>query len=591
MHAHKGQILPLVNQMIPIDKTTTFHASYDQNLHGLNQGTRIAPIGNKKAYLFNGVDSRVVLPMGKGANPYTQKIDIKMRASLTNLKDQILLASDRTGNSQSRLYIGVLSGRWTLAAGSSGWSASDTVVATTGEWVELHLIAEKGTAVLYVNGIETGSRSYGSYTIGDFGLGWNNGYLDYVAASLMSDLEIKVDGKTLGNYPMDEEKGPVAFDVSSNGNDGVWVGGLTTAHAETVATLKNGEGKFGGAVLVEPDTKNVILNTDWSNWSLSYNKAVLYDDIAPPPGVNSKVISFLDSAGNGNGYLFCYGDYAPQIPDTTYTISVWVMTEAPLVLSAYTADNSEVGRQYTETKEVLPAIEWQRVVFSAITTPTTSTSDSLSFRFNVIAPEKRVWMCAPQMEPRSTATSYVQTERPPGRLWYPSSVINQKGFTVSHWFKIPSMHKTSGDNRGVGGNWHHPLIEIAPPSGTGNLGYSIVAGPDASSFNRSLLLRANGDTGSSLSIEDNRWYHLTATCDGAVHKVYIDGELIIHTQRPVLSLPQDSVVMIGGGYQGKPHLLVDEVRIEARVISEEEIAAWAAAGLHYNFLDYSVVAD
>ena len=58
-YSHKGQILPLVNQMIPIDKETTFHASYDAHLNGLSQSRTVSPFGNKTSYYFDGINGWV----------------------------------------------------------------------------------------------------------------------------------------------------------------------------------------------------------------------------------------------------------------------------------------------------------------------------------------------------------------------------------------------------------------------------------------------------------------------------------------------------------------------------------------------------
>jgi len=71
-------------------------------------------------------------------------------------------------------------------------------------------------------------------------------------------------------------------------------------------------------------------------------------------------------------------------------------------MRAYTADNSELGRQYTNTLTCPGDGEWHRLEFNPITTPADTQSDSLSFNFTNIPAGQRCWLCAPQM----TATSY-----------------------------------------------------------------------------------------------------------------------------------------------------------------------------------------
>lgn len=149
---------------------------------------------------------------------------------------------------------------------------------------------------------------------------------------------------------------------------------------------------------------NVVTNTNLdTGWSKGYNTSIQFNDYSPPNGINSQVVSFIDADGNGSGYWYSYGDYAPQDPSTTYCISIWARTVgSDWSMAAYTADNSETGRQYTNYLTCPGDGEWHRLEFNAITTPSNTTSDSLSFFFNSIPAGQRCWLCAPQM----TATSF-----------------------------------------------------------------------------------------------------------------------------------------------------------------------------------------
>lgn len=197
-----------------------------------------------------------------------------------------------------------------------------------------------------------------------------------------------------------------------------------------------------GAVWVGQPTTNLIDNTDWSNWSTNYITSIQYEDRGPHD-IQSKVISFIDADGNGNGFLYCYTDHAPQDPSVTYTISVWVKTEAPFTFRAYTADTVEVGRQYTNSVTVQPD-EWTRVVFNPITTPADTTSDSLSFTLDSIAAGKRVWMCAPQMESKSYATPFAVGTRAETNLHLPYDVVDMtKNFTICGWWKPYTVGNSS----------------------------------------------------------------------------------------------------------------------------------------------------
>lgn len=158
----------------------------------------------------------------------------------------------------------------------------------------------------------------------------------------------------------------------------------------------------------EPTT-NIVINTNLdTGWSKGYNKDILINDYPPPFGIDSQVYSFVDNDGNGDGYWYSYGDYAPQDPLTTYTISLYVRTLGNnFLLRGYTANNSEAGRQYTNTITIPGDGNWHRAVFNSFVTPSTTESDSLSFQFTTFPANQRVWICAPQMEPKSHVTPFV----------------------------------------------------------------------------------------------------------------------------------------------------------------------------------------
>jgi hypothetical protein len=158
----------------------------------------------------------------------------------------------------------------------------------------------------------------------------------------------------------------------------------------------------------EPTT-NILTNTNLdTGWSKGYNKDILVNDYPPPKGIDSQVYSFIDKDGNGNGYWYSYGDYAPQDPSTRYSISLWVRTLGDdFLLRAYTANNSELGRQYTNVITIPGDGEWHRAEFNSFITPSTTESDSLSYQFTSFPANQRVWICAPQMEANSHSTPFV----------------------------------------------------------------------------------------------------------------------------------------------------------------------------------------
>lgn len=64
-------------------------------------------------------------------------------------------------------------------------------------------------------------------------------------------------------------------------------------------------------------TTNVVTNTDLNTgWSQNYQSNIVFNEIAPPVGINSPTVGF--NRGKASGYWYSYGDYAPQIPGKTY---------------------------------------------------------------------------------------------------------------------------------------------------------------------------------------------------------------------------------------------------------------------------------
>lgn len=177
--------------------------------------------------------------------------------------------------------------------------------------------------------------------------------------------------------------------------------------------MRNNEAGWGGAY-IEPQlrimNKNLVTNTNLqTGWDATYYGAnVVYNEIAPPAGITAQTISMDNKDVASNLYLFSYGDYVPQAPNTTYKISVYVrVSNGSFNIQAYTADNSEAGRYNTEYRTVNAADGWARVEFDSFVSSSNSESDSLSFRMQNVDGTQRVSLCAPQMEVGTVATEFV----------------------------------------------------------------------------------------------------------------------------------------------------------------------------------------
>lgn len=165
---------------------------------------------------------------------------------------------------------------------------------------------------------------------------------------------------------------------------------------------------------------NVVTNTNLdTGWSKGYCTDINLNDtsVKKPQGVTSPVVSFTNNPAQNACFWYSYGDYAPQADNTTYYISVWARTSGKdFPIAAYTGDNSETGRKYTNYITLVGDDTWQKLEWNAITTNNPNDSDSLSFRLytdevsNFPPIGQKIYLCAPYMTTESHSP-YTQTTR------------------------------------------------------------------------------------------------------------------------------------------------------------------------------------
>ena len=282
---------------------------------------------------------------------------------------------------------------------------------------------------------------------------------------------------------------------------------------------------------------NVVANTDLdTGWSQNYNTSIQWNDYPPPNGINSQVVSFIDADGNGSGYWYSYGDYATQQPDTTYAISIWCRTiGSDWTIRAYTADNSETGRQNTNNVTIPGDGKWHRAEFNPITTPSNTQSDSLSFIFPSIPPGQRCWLCAPQMTATSYHVPFVNGTRSNTQAlldWTGNHTITANSLTYesdgtfsfngsSNYMSVSGSSDWAFGSNGSIEQW------VYPTNSTGNdrlwcvnnNSTSIDAYLNGSTYN----LYYHGSAANGGTLTPNVWNHVCVTYTGGVIQAYVNG--------------------------------------------------------------------
>lgn len=509
----------------------------------------------------------------------------------------MVLSSGQEGNNNARFYVGTNAGKWDMGIQSTGWGLGTIPVEM--KWVFIEVKMTGSEASLYVDGVLTRRVSHGSYALNkNFQVGVHDSTA-YSFSGSVAELRIESSGEKTGYYQFNELEGPLAFDHSGCGNDGVWNGAVAATEGQTIAQEK--EGKFRKGVLVEPDTVNLAPFSDYEGrtYGTTYNASSWDTDAATVTyyssgGYNNMAYKKLikNAAGTGGSYLDDHSSF-PLEDGKTYTVSAWMKASDAVELNGYAiALNRGTDNKYIASGNYSLTTEWQRFSY----TFTTATGDAGDWRNRSIvyideALPIEIYWCGFQVEERDYPTSFTKDARPLGRLWYPKELIEPGAFTISCWFNIPYMHRRNETNEGVSGNWYHPIVEIAGETTTAGQSFGLVAGPEPSTFLRKLQLQVPGASISDFQVEDDTWYHMTTTYDGTVYKVYVDGVERISYVGGAIAMADGQYISIGGGYRGKAFIKVDELRIESRAISAEEAAAWAASGLHYNYLDYSLYVD
>ncbi|MHA2252410.1 MAG: LamG-like jellyroll fold domain-containing protein, partial [Candidatus Kariarchaeaceae archaeon] len=326
---------------------------------------------------------------------------------------------------------------------------------------------------------------------------------------------------------------------------------------------------FLDAQFIPTNSINVVTNTDLdTGWSKVYTTSIQWNDIAPPEGVDSPVVSFIDhptypsTPQTPSSYWYSYGDYAPQEPNTTYTISIYVKTESDSGFSirAYTADNSETGRQWTEYVTVTSADGWKRVIFDPITTPSNTQSDSLSFLMQTV-PNERIWLCAPQMEAHKYVSPFVDATSI--ELPVDQSYKNEGFKTLSaHYLQIPDhdyldLQQFTIDFDYLPLNTSLDTTQIL----TKEEAYQIRQYQD----NVKIMIY-NGSTWSTKELVDvlteNQWSHIRTSYDGTKLRLWVDDNYGENSVTTTLNNSSYNLV-IGADWDGSLNIdaSIDNLRI------------------------------
>lgn len=558
--SHKGQILPLANQVIPITQNTTFYANYDEDLNGTTTSGIVYPKGYEHSLRFAG--KAFTTPYGAGINPFADEVIIDMWVKPDSTIQKMILSTETHGDNQ-RLYIGIVNNKWTIGIQDSSWDGDGTVIATD-NWTHIRLEMFLGTANLYVDGELSKTQTYTSFvTAGNFRIG---GTSSYEFSGLISDVKIYKNREMQVCYKLNEGESIIAND-SINGNDVLIDSTNSWDYGRIIATFRTDEGRYGNAVAIESATTNLIPNSeDPSNGMMVSNgwEGYVAERVIGPTGKLDALKIVVPETG-GDGFYTRTFPISGATANRVFTTSVYVKGSGEI-----RADLSEFGgvemdpTDFAKGNVITLTNEWKRI--SSTGSIKANDRDTIHARLRGFSGGRELYIWHPQVEENNFPTSYTPSQRGAGFLSYPREVLNLSSFTFNAWVKINSYTNKS-----------QPIFEMSA-SVTQRMSFS----HNSSTNKLGLYITGSGDITSEKVPPIREWYMATLTYDGTTYKIYYNGEEIASKEAIPYDITPEDEFYIGGKNLGALDGFIDSVRIDKTVATPSEILSWYVGGPHYN---------
>lgn len=347
---------------------------------------------------------------------------------------------------------------------------------------------------------------------------------------------------------------------------------------QSVATLRQ-DGRYGGCVAVEEATTNQVTNGGATNETGSW--------LANQTGHSIEIVE-TDKSLTGSAFR----SYLPKntntstpgwyqdVPVTAGVVHSLTALVRPLTLRGMIV-NVRNGPSYSYGSLISETFsgpdQWQMVSYQF--TPTNSAVRLTFFHEGggEANEESDIMFSDVQIEKKQFSTSFVNGSRMHGRLQYPNPIPDASEFTISFWGKLGGKHSDNGSTE--------TLISICPEGANHD---SIAIDYENQSTLRFFTYNSIGQSqvaskSGYIRSEVMKWNYYTITRDGSNLIAYLNGIEISRVANSG-SVKISGNLMIGDRYfAGVPstrrsNILIDELRIENRAISAEEVYAWYISG-------------
>ena len=364
-----------------------------------------------------------------------------------------------------------------------------------------------------------------------------------------------------------------------------------------VATLRPGEGKFGGAVAVEEGTTNKHTTEgggaaqDWSKWSHWGNRGYWSSEIQYDDPVMGKVYEGVNARDDAT-YLFDYYPYTYQA-NVTYTGSVYLKADRPWTGTLGFYLNQGYGSAILPgaqlSKQVTLDTQWRRFAFTVTPTAAPSGGGGMGWCLLGFPVGAKLYAAKPQLEQKPFATSFVDGTRAAGALNYNlgGTISPEKG-TLAFWY-TPQKPASAIVDQGSSPK----ILQVGYYYSNSSFTLWVWTGGSAGQ-EPALLLWVKGQSSSGWSTSPtvktsgSGWYTLGIPIflaitweNGHNFKVYVNGQLAggpYTIADPMTAFAGGSVVGVGTPSASAPgNGLYDEFLALPYAASAEEIRSWYEA--------------
>lgn len=344
---------------------------------------------------------------------------------------------------------------------------------------------------------------------------------------------------------------PEGWDNHTVTNYGLYTG------TNLCATLRKGEGKYGGAVAIEEATTNLVQNGDFSNGITHWTQS----------GSNTRELAVGEGYNGGNALKCNFVSSSTVTPRQNMVGLVLksgdVLTgQAKIKLSDHSLFQQGTVMRFANLLS-LPLTEvrdlrgdWKLYIYQATISEDITVSSSQHFGFAYGSQGFEFIVDEIQLELKPYASSFVDGSRPNGMIKY-NNINAGKSSTISYWYKAHDLITVSRMFNILESNSEIFFIGSSSNSNSPALG---------------IYDRMNGSWSihpSSFLLNHNEWYHIVVKWTGINVELFVNGEFIengtFYREFNFEGLRSDIFTA--------PNALFDDLLIAKRALSPEEIRA------------------